>query len=110
MPENTDWTGIPKTDPEAKPVEWRLEQSNRVIHIADGFIRGATVSGHFRLAEVSEPIRETPSGKLRAQVECLWYGRKPPNTWMHITLQGHYEYHRGECRVVTNVARRKRHD
>jgi hypothetical protein len=105
------------TDPEAVPIAWRLvKRGTPVIHVVEGKIRGATVSGPFELAygdsEQSFPFED---GQQKAEVMCYWHGRKLVTRWMHITIQerlavdwshegqviidiGRVEFHSNYCR------------
>ena len=111
------WPHKIHTDPEAKPIAWRLvRRGTPVIEVVDAQIRGATVSGHFELAhgdsDRSFPIED---GEQKAEVMCYWHGRKLVTRWMHITIQervpvnwnyegsviidiGRVEFHSDHCR------------
>lgn len=104
---STDWTGIRRTDPKATVIEWRpATPGARHIYVSKATIRLAVIEGGvFQLDDVVEPIRILRD-KQRAVVRCLWNGRKPLMTWMHLTLLSGYEErknYRGD--VVTNIGR-----
>lgn len=105
---NTDWTGIRLTDPKATVIEWGpATPGARCIYVPKATIRLAVIEGGvFQLDDkIEEPIRML-RGKRCAVVRCLWYGRKPLVTWMHLTLLSGYEKrnnYRGD--VVTNIGR-----
>ena len=82
-PWNTDWTGIRRTDPKAKPTYTKVNNAH-VVYIASGSIRMAPFeNAHFLIA--GPVLRWTQKqGKRRVEVQCLWHGRKPPKTWMHV--------------------------
>lgn len=90
MPWNTDWTEVPDTDPNAEVIFGRNVTNAHVVWVAQATIRGAVVANaHFLVADpqtVGQPFRGRPA----VEVQCLWYGRKPPTTWMHLTLLGRY--------------------
>lgn len=85
---NTDWSGIPMTDASAEPVCLQAVSDAVVIHITRASIRDAIVENvTFELANLKNAYGSY-AGKPRAEVRCLWYGRKPPTSWMHLTLLG----------------------
>lgn len=87
-PFNTDWTGVPNRDELAEPVTHRVVSNATVIHVTHASIRNAEVQNvTFELASDGEAYG-TYAGSPRAEVKCLWYGRRPSTTWMHITLLG----------------------
>jgi hypothetical protein len=81
---STDWTGVPMTATTATPRKLLPVRNARVVHLTKAFIRGSVVSGTFKVAEGAEV--KTYAGKRRIEVECLWFGCKPPTTWMNITI------------------------
>ena len=85
-PYDTDWSSVPDTDKNAVAIRLgKAPKGREIVRIQNGRIRCATVSGYFVVADVLKP--DTWRGKKRRlQVECLWYGKKPPTTWMHITI------------------------
>ena len=87
---NTDWTGVPMLSKTATPKEHRQVTNARVVYLKKATIRLATVSGYFKLAEGA--VVKPYAGKQRIEVECLWFGRKPPSTWMNITLLSKPEF------------------
>lgn len=94
-PYNTDWTDVPNLDKLAEPVVLRAVSNATVIHVAHASIRNAEVRNvTFELASDGEAYG-TYAGIPRAEVKCLWYGRKPSTTWMNITLLGPHREERG---------------
>lgn len=85
---NTDWSDGVFTDPGARVVAHEQVEGVRAVRISRGTIRSAKVADVFELASESTQPKETQSGKLRVEVKCLWFGRKPPKSWMHITVLG----------------------
>ena len=51
---NTDWSGIPDTCTTATVQKTQRVNGARVVHLAKAGIRGAEVSGTFKLAEGAE--------------------------------------------------------
>jgi hypothetical protein len=86
----TDWEEVPDTCSNARIIEHEDVRNARVIHLTKAFIRGSDVSGTFWLAPDAE--MKTYAGRQRIEVQCLWFGRKPPTTWMHITVLGGVRY------------------
>ena len=87
---NTDWTGVPMLSKKASPKTPLNVRDARVVYLKKATIRKAVVSGYFKLAEGAEV--KPYAGKQRIEVECLWFGRKPPSTWMNITLLSKPEF------------------
>lgn len=81
---NTDWIGIPHTHRHATVVSAKSVRNARVVRLERASIRSSEVSGVFKLAQ--DAVIKTHGGRRRIEVECLWFGRKPPTTWMHITI------------------------
>ena len=83
---NTDWTGIPPTDRKATP-RWARVANAHVVFVPSGSLRKARfVNAHFVVAGLT--LRRTKKqGKPRVEVQCLWHGRKPTKTWMHIAYE-----------------------
>jgi hypothetical protein len=105
MPDySTNWDQTPTTCKTAKVVRHKPVRNARVVYLAKAFIRGSTVSGHFKLAEGATV--KTYAGKRRIEVECLWFGCKPPTTWMNITILSNpvFKDRYGED-VVWNIAK-----
>jgi hypothetical protein len=90
---STDWTGVPMLSKKASPKLYSKARDARVVFLMKATIRNAVVSGYFKLAEGAEV--KPYAGKQRIEVECLWFGRKPPSTWMNITLlsKPQFNYH-----------------
>ena len=84
MTPNTDWTGIPHTCSTAEP-RYKTVSNAKVVTLSKAFIRGSEVSGTFVLADGA--VVRTYARRQRIEVQCLWFGRKPPSTWMNITLR-----------------------
>jgi len=78
----------------------------RAVRISQGTIRSTPVSDVFELADESAEPKKLPSGKVKVEVKCLWYGRKPPTSWMHITVVGTAEVLENYSGLVAvNIAR-----
>lgn len=89
-----DWADVPHTNEHAMPVEFEDVQNMDVVHVDKITIREAVVENHcFEIANTST-VGDLYQGKPRVEVRCLWYGRKPITTWMHLTLLG-------TCKVFT---------
>ena len=87
---NTDWDGIPHVDKNAAIRTHRKVTGVLALRVVDASIRDAVVTDIFELAEVPKPL-DISNGKLKAEVKCLWYERKPSTTWMHLTLSHEWE-------------------
>ena len=81
---NTDWTDVPHTHKRATIIKMKPVRNARVVHLQRAAIRGSEIFGTFKLAQ--DASIELHAGKQRIEVECLWFERKPPKTWMHITI------------------------
>lgn len=83
---NIDWTGIPRTDRKATTRSVAVGNAH-VVFIERGSIRSAKFeNAHFLVA--GETLRWTKKqGKPRVEVQCLWHGRKPHKTWMHVAYE-----------------------
>ena len=93
---NTDWDGILHTDKRAHPNATRNVRNVRAVRISNGSIRSAQVTDRvFELAAAAVDPFKMYAGCRRVEVKCLWYGRKPPTTWMHLTIIG-------TCEVIPN--------
>lgn len=88
---NTDWAGIKTRDPNAWVTAVRKVRNAPVIRIYSGSIRNASVSGVFELESFSNDPTFPHGEKKKVNVMCLWYGRKPPSSWMSITLAGKFK-------------------
>ena len=105
MPDySTNWDNTPDICKTAKVVNRITVRNARVVYLAKAFIRGSTVGGHFKLAEGATV--KTYGGKRRIEVECLWFGCKPPSTWMNISILSNpvFKDRYGE-EVVWNIAK-----
>jgi hypothetical protein len=89
---NTNFGEVRSLDRKAKPGEPILMKGVFAVEIINGTIRDPKVSSVFKIAEVEKPF-SVRSGRLRVCVECLWKGRKPRTTWMHITLGRVWKIH-----------------
>ena len=84
MTPNTDWTGIPHTCSSAQP-RYKTVSNAKVVKLSKAFIRGSEITNGVFLLEDGAEVRSY-AGRQRIAVQCLWFGRKPPTTWMNITL------------------------
>ena len=89
---NTNWKdgSFPHVNPDAVVSERRMVQGVLAIRVSNATIRKATISDVFELAAVAQPFN-LHDGRLRAEVKCCWYGHKPPETWMQLTLGEDWE-------------------
>jgi hypothetical protein len=104
--DETDWSGIPYTDIHAKPAKFDKVAGNSVVKCKKITIRNAIIED--AIFELATPITDvkTYSDKLRIEVKCYWYGKKPPTCWMNITLLGKYEIlQKFDGEVIRNIAR-----
>lgn len=105
-PYNTDWTGIPSNDELAEPTSRRSVSNATVIHVSRASIRDAVVEDAYFELSTEKGAYGSYAAKQRVEVKCLWYGRKPPTTWMHITLLGpHIEQNDYTGEVVWDIGR-----
>ena len=103
MAPNTDWTGAPRIHSSAKPTKYKTVSNAKVVTLSKAFIRGSEVSGTFLLADGA--VLKPYAGRQRIEVQCLWFGRKPANTWMNITLRSKPVFNdRFTGEVVENVS------
>ncbi len=103
---NTNWDGVKILDKKAKPCGWLDFTNKPLVHIKHGSIRKAAVENQWFLLVEHGKRFKTYDGKLRVVVQCLWKGRKPPSTWMHITVkEGEYEIfeNHAQTAVVVNI-------
>ena len=101
---NTNWDGIPNTDNKATCISHRHVVDVMVITVEKAQIRSSTVSGTFEVADVPNPFR-LDDGNLRVQVKCLWYARKPSDSWMNLAIPNKYQFiRRYSGDVVENIA------
>ena len=101
---NTNWDGIPNTDPTANCSSLRNVVDVMVISVENAQIRSATVSGVFEIADVPNPFR-LDNGDLKVEVKCLGHDRKPSDTWMHLAVSNKYQFiRRYTGQVVENIA------
>jgi hypothetical protein len=99
------WKGAPNTNPKAAISKLRKVKGKLVIEVVKAHLRTAEITGIFELANTVMPFR-IKKGALTAEVICLWHGKKPKTTWMHITLGKKYELiteYSGE--VVANIGK-----
>ena len=103
---NTNWDGVKTTDTDAKPCGWQDFANKPLVHIKHGSIRKATFENQwFLLVEHGERFQNYDD-KLKIIVQCLWKGRKPPDSWMHITVkEGEFEVfeNHSQTAVVVNI-------
>lgn len=79
--------GAPHTNAKAKPIKWKLAPSNRkVIEVKNALYRNAVLSGKFLIAQTVNAYGTSKDGHKTIEVECYWYGWKPKNRWIRITL------------------------
>jgi hypothetical protein len=106
---STMWAGIRTTDDLAEPICWRkLSGPFRRIFVTRATIRNAMIENEYFALASSRNTRPTYGPGDRVEVQCLWYGRKPPNTCMHLTLQGEARLvspEEGAAKVVWNIGR-----
>ena len=102
----TDWTGIPNTDGKAEPIANSDVPTGRlVIKVENAEIRDAVVSGYFLVVQKDNP-RSNYDEDWRIEVECLWFGKKPKTSWMHLTVNNGFEYIRDyKGKVISNIGR-----
>jgi hypothetical protein len=87
---NTDWTGVKKTDPNAKVVRHRKVLDTLAIRVKKAELRLSTLNDVFEVADIPKPFT-IDDGVLTVQVKCLWDDRKPKKTWAHIRLLGDWD-------------------
>jgi hypothetical protein len=94
---------VPPTHEKAVPCQPKSVVHAMAVRVVRGFVRGSVVEGIFLLADTPQPFAYHEK-MLRVEVKCLWFGQKPSDSWMQITLLGYAEllrdYH-GE--VFTNI-------
>lgn len=104
----TDWTDIPREDRYARPAQWLEVEDRRVVLVRRGSIRKATIRDTIFLLSDEPRWLGLYRDRYRVMVQCLWFGRKPAGSWMHIlVLAGDYqvvEHYTGP--VTVNIARR----
>ena len=105
---NTNWTGVRTLDAKAIVVETVPSEPGTVIYVPECKIRNATIENVcFQVAPGGRGFH-TYDGKERVEVLCLWYGRKPPSSWMNITLPSGYKTLKDKSvEIVRNIARRR---
>jgi len=85
MPDyRTNWDSTPNNCKTAKVLKHKSVRSSRIVYLDKAFVRGATVSGNFKIAEGATV--KTYAGKRRIEVVCLWVVCKPRTTWMNINI------------------------
>lgn len=100
---NTDWEGVPRTNPNATVKSHRRVLDTLAIRLKSASIRNAEVSGVFEMADVPQPF-SVFNGVLRVEVKCHWYKRKPPTSWTHLQLLDSWELIRNYSGdVVDNI-------
>jgi hypothetical protein len=76
----------PNTFETAKPNEMIEVKDAHVIHITNGYYRGATFSGTFEIAKPRNPFWETKKGR-RVFVKAYWFCHKPRTSFPAILIQ-----------------------
>ena len=100
---NTDWDGIPNSNPNATVKSHRRVVDTLAIRLKSASIRNAVVSDVFELADIPQPF-SLFNGVLRVEVKCLWYERKPHTSWTHLQLLDNWELIRNYSgNVVDNI-------
>jgi hypothetical protein len=103
----TDWTDIPREDRYARPVQWVQVEDRRAVRVHRGSIRKAAIRATVFLLSTEPRWLGLYRDHYRVTVQCLWFGRKPAGSWMHIlALAGDYEvleHYTGP--VAVNLAR-----
>jgi len=87
---STNWDGIRNTNPNATVNRTRKALDTLAIRVESAGLRMATVSDVFEVADIPQPF-SLVNGELKVEVKCLWYDRKPPTSWAHLTLIGNWE-------------------
>ena len=106
MEPNIDWTGIVHTCRSAVPTSRRQVKNALVLEVSSASIRNAEIRGFFELSDVPVPFSTYRDGLTRAEVVCLWFGRKPPTSWMHVTITGKWKLHQHYSGpVVENISK-----
>jgi hypothetical protein len=109
---HTDWTGIPREDRYARPAQWIEVEDRQAVLVKRGSIRKAAIRDTVFLLSDEPRWLGLYRDHYRVSVQCLWFGRKPAGSWMHIlVLAGDYqvqEHYAGK--VVVNIARRPAHN
>jgi len=101
---STNWEGVPNLCKDASVKEQTDVKNARVVYLAKASIRNATVSGYFKVAEDAEV--KTYAGKRRIEVECLWFGCKPPTSWMNLAILSTPKFEDGYSKKVNwNIAK-----
>jgi hypothetical protein len=97
----------PRTDADAKPIAWsKPKQGRRVIWVKNASYRNAVISGEFMVAEGSD-VETIVDGKvIKIQVEATWFGWKPDNSWLHLSLTDECEeLPHYTSTVISNIGR-----
>ena len=100
-------SNAPRTDADAKPIAWKKPfQGRRVIWVKNASYRNAVISGEFMVAEGSD-VETIVDGKvIKIQVEATWYGWKPENSWLHLSLTDECEELQNyTSTVISNIGR-----
>jgi hypothetical protein len=101
---NTNWDKIPHTNPKATVVRQRKVLDTLAIRVENAGLRMASLNDVFEVADNPQPF-SLVNGDLKVEVKCLWYDRKPPTSWAHITLGSKWELIRNfSGEVADNIA------
>ena len=87
---STNWDGVRNTNPNASVNRTRKTLDTLAIRVASAELRSSTLSDIFEVADIPQPF-SLVDGKLKVEVKCLWYDRKPPTSWAHLTLGDQWE-------------------
>jgi hypothetical protein len=102
---NTNWDNIPHTNPKVTVVRHRKILDTLAIRVESAGLRMANLNGVFEVADNPQPFSMV-YGKLKVEVKCICYDRKPPTTWAHLTLGSEWELIRNySCEVGDNIAK-----
>lgn len=101
---NKNWDGIRNTNPNAIVNRTRKALDSLAIRVESAELRSATLTAVFEVADIPQPF-SLVDGKLKVEVKCLWYDRKPPTSWAHLTLGSQWELIRNYSgEVADNIA------
>jgi hypothetical protein len=101
----SNWDSASHTNSKAEIIAHTKFNGKLAIEVKNAYIRKAKISGIFQIAEVDNPFT-VKNGVLRVEVECMWEGKKPKSSWMHLIIKNKYKIllnHKGS--VVSNVGK-----
>lgn len=98
---NTNWDNIPHTNAKATVVGYRKVLDTLAIRVESAGLRMASLNDVFEVADTPQTFSMV-DGKLKVEVKCLWYDRKRPTTWAHLTLGSQWELVRNYSGVVAD--------